>query len=391
MIKRLILTLSVFSSSMCFGELALAPIFTDHMVLQRETSVPIWGTATAGDALTLSFGDQSLTTKSGADGAWKASLKSLKASAQPAVLRVESGRETVTISDVLVGDVWLCSGQSNMGFKLANCIDGKSDAAAATDALLRVNNYRVDWAPCTGGVAGETSGVAYYFARKLRETNPEVPVGLIVRALSGSPIEAWTPTVALTEVGFSKEMMKRFNADSEEGKRWMAYAEAEEERKRAKRKGEARIKGAGKRPTFDGDADTKVLAEIYYADNPGLLWRERIEPVVGYGIAGVVWYQGERNSKAGERAASAYGDLLVALITRWRAAWAQGDFRFLAVQLPTFEKGGPNWSIVQQGQAAAVQKVANAASVDLSDLPDDGLHPRDKRPVGERLAGKAIP
>ena len=116
MIKRLVLTLSVFSPALCFGKLALAPIFTDHMVLQREPPVAIWGTATAGDTVTLSFDGQSLTTKSGVDGAWKVSLKSLKASTQPAALRVESGSETVILSDVLVGDVWLCSGQSNMGF-----------------------------------------------------------------------------------------------------------------------------------------------------------------------------------------------------------------------------------------------------------------------------------
>jgi sialate O-acetylesterase len=304
----------------------------------------------------------------------------MHASTQPETLRVNSGGEAIAFSNVLVGDVWLCSGQSNMGFKLANCTTGKSDAANASDTLLRVNAYRGAWEPCVGEVASETSGVAYYFGRKLRETSPDVPVGLIVRALSGTPIESWIPTNAMANIPFAMEMMKRYQAESDEGKRWIAYAESAAERKKARRQGEQ--KAAGKRLQFDGDDNTKVLAEIYYEGNPGRLWRERIRPLAGYTIAGVIWYQGERNSKAGEATATTYRDLLVALITSWRAAWEQGDFRFLAVQLPPFAKGDPHWKIVQTCQAEAVNRVANAACIDLNDLPDDGLHPPNKRPVG---------
>lgn len=386
--RILFLTLSICFPAICFGELAVAPIFSDGTVLQRDTPIVIWGTAEPGRKVSISFRDENQIVTVGADGAWKGSLESRNASSQPATLRVKTGDEAIAIANVLVGDVWLCSGQSNMGFKLAKCADGEADAANASDTLLRVNNYRGAWQSCVGTVAAETSGVAYYFARKRREMEPDVPVGLIIRALSGSPVEAWTPVKALKNVGFAREMMKRFEAGSDAGKRWLAYAEAE--RKRKRRKGEPRA--AGKRPTFGGDKDTKVLAEIYYEGNPGRLWRERIKPLAGYTMAGVMWYQGERNSKAGEIAASAYSDLLVALITSWRAEWGQGDFRFLAVQLPPFAKGGPHWRIVQQRQAAAVKKVANAECVDLNDLPDDGLlHSPSKRPVGERLANKVAP
>ena len=141
----------------------------------------------------------------------------------------------------------------------------------------------------------------------------------------------------------------------------------------------------------ESGGETIEIANVY-SDNPGRLWRERIEPLVGYSVAGMIWYQGERNSKAGEAAASAYNDLLVALITSWRSAWGQGDLRFLAVQLPPFAKGGENWAIVQQCQATAVKRVSNVELIDLTDLPDEGqLHPPNKLRVGERLADRVAP
>lgn len=326
-----------------------------------------------------------------------------QASLDPATLLVKSEGKTIRIADVLVGDVWVCSGQSNMGFRLSNCVDGASVAAVASDTRLRVNNYRSTqslqrdrkreasarsrtWEPCVGEVASRTSGVAYFFGRKLREKNPDVPVGLIVRALSGSPIEAWMPMATLKQVEYSNEMMKRFHSESDEAKNWLAYAAAEAAWKQKERK-EGRA-AAGKRPRYAGERETMALAESYCAENPGKLWRGRITPIVPYSIAGVIWYQGERNSKSGQASALAYEELLVSLIASWRAAWDQWDFPFLVVQLPKLAKGGPNWSLVQKAQAVAVSRVPNADFIDTSDLPDGGLHPKDKRPIGERLADK---
>lgn len=374
----------------CLAELNVDPIFSDDMVLQRDRAIVVWGTAKPDAEVEISLGAKNTALISAtASGVWKGQLKPLPASTKPATLSVKSGEELIQIKNVLLGDVWLCSGQSNMGFKLSKCVAGRAHVNAASDPLIRVNNYRDTWRPCVGEVAAETSGVAYYFARKYREMNPEVPIGLIVRALSGTPIEAWTPTTALNQIEFSSGMMKRFAANTEAGEQWKTYSDAVAERKRNQRKGnETR---PTKRPKFAGDDETKVLAEIYYEDNPGRLWRERIKPLAGVGLAGVIWYQGERNSKAGETAASVYDEFLVKLVTSWRAAWGQGDFRFLAVQLPPFEKGGRNWKIVQERQTAAIKRLKNAALIDLSDLPDGGLHPPNKLPVGERLAMKAKP
>ncbi|MDF1825976.1 MAG: sialate O-acetylesterase [Verrucomicrobiales bacterium] len=382
-----LLTLSVFLPTICPAEFTVNPMFSDGMVIQRNAKVSIWGTADPGDKVKVSFGEENPVVTTGDDGTWTASFLSKEASTQAATMSIKSEGKEIVLSGILVGDVWLCSGQSNMAFKLSRCIDGKADAEGAMDPLIRVNNYQSSWGPCLGGTAAETSGVAYYFAQKRRELNPEVPVGLIVRALSGSPIQAWTPVEALNEVPVAQEMMTRFRADGQEGKNWIAYSKAADERKRRRRKGEL----PGKMPAFDGDNSTKVVAEIYYTGNPGKLWRERVEPLAGYTLAGVIWYQGERNSKGGETEAGIYHDLLMTLIKSWRSAWGQGDFRFLAVQLPPYAKGGPNWEIVRQGQAAAVQEVPNADFADLSDLPDEGdLHPANKRPVGERLADLAV-
>jgi len=404
MLRTLFLMLSVVFPAVCLAEVSLDPLFSDGMVLQRGVPIAIFGTGTPNEKVSVSFRDGSKAVPVGADGNWKLSLEPVNASPEPGTLLVESEGKSIRIADVLVGDVWVCSGQSNMGFKLVNCVDGESVAAAASDTQLRINNYRSAqslerdskqqagtrrsaWEPCVGEVASESSGVAYFFGRKLREMNPDIPVGLIVRALSGSPIEAWTPVSALKQVGFSSEMMKRFHSDSDESQMWLAYAAAESEWKQKERK-EGRP-AAGKRPRFSGDRETMALAESYCAENPGKEWRRRIAPIVPYSIAGVIWYQGERNSKSGQASAVAYEELLVALITSWRAAWEQGEFRFLVVRLPQLAKGGPNWTIVQKSQAAAVSRVSNADYIDTSDLPDGGLHPKDKRPVGERLAEKA--
>jgi len=404
MFRILILILAVAAPTECLADVTLNALFSDGMVLQRGVPIAIFGTGTPGEKVSVTFHDDGQTVSIGADGKWKLSLDPVKATLEPAELVVECEGKSIRIVDVLVGDVWVCSGQSNMGFKLANCVDGESVATAASDTRLRINNYRSaqsrqrggkrkatnqerTWQQCVGEVASESSGVAYFFGRKLREKHPDVPVGLIVRALSGSPIEAWTPVSVLKQVDFSSKMLKRFHSESDESKSWLAYATAEDEWKRKERK-EGRA-ATGKRPRFSGDRETKALAESYCGENPGKEWRNRIAPIVPYSIAGVIWYQGERNSKSGQASAEAYEELLISLITSWRGAWEQGDFRFLAVQLPQLAKGGPNWTIVQKGQVAAVARVSNADYIDTSDLPDGGLHPKNKRPIGERLAEKA--
>ena len=397
------LTVCLLFAFVSVGSLAAAPafdpVFGDGMVLQRDKPVWLWGTASPGAEVVVSFGaHQAKTDADSEKGFWKTSLPGLEASSIPAELTLTSGGSTVVISDVLVGEVWLCSGQSNMAWTLAKCVDGAAEAEAASDPLIRVNRTGT-WEACTGDVAAKTSGVAYYFAKKLRSDDPEVPVGLIVRAVGGTPVEYWTPVKSLKKLDYAQQTLKRFSSETEEGKNWLAYAKAQAEWKEIWKKNR-QLKAKGKpidpagtnknKPSFDGSPDAIVLAGIYSGENPGGLWRRLIQPVQGFTISGALWYQGERNSKAGTQNAETYDQLLATMITSWREAWGQGDFRFLVVQLPSFARGGDNWAIIQKSQAAAVSMVPNADYVDISDLPDGGLHPMDKKPVGERLAAKAF-
>lgn len=371
----------------CQAELMLAPIFTDHMVLQQGIRLPIWGTAAAREKVVVSFGSQTVKATANAAGEWKAELRALRASIKPSVLRVEAGAEAIERSDIVVGDVWICSGQSNMAFKLPKCVGGQADAEAASDTLLRLNTTR-GWSICTDKAALDTSGVAYYFARVLRKEKPNIPVGLIQRAVGGTPVEFWTPADQLSRVAFCRATLKRFQGDGGVAEKITAYNQALRTWKK-KAKSEGRKK-AGPKPNPGVDAETLVLAGIYGPESVGRLWKQHLEPVAGFGIRGAIWYQGERNTKAGADCARAYRPMFANLITSWREAWGQGDFPFYAVQLPTFARGSSNWKIVQEAQALAVTDVTNAGYVDIRDLPDDGLHPKNKKPVGERLARLAL-
>jgi sialate O-acetylesterase len=372
----------------CQAELKLAPIFSDHMVLQQGIPVPIWGTASAKEKVTVFFGSQTVTVRASVTGKWRAKLKPLSPSTKPAELRLQAGNDKVRLSDIVVGDVWICSGQSNMAYKLPKCVDGKADAKAASDTLLRLNTTRGGWAICTGNTTSVTSGVAYYFARLLREQSPGVPIGLIQRAVGGTPVEFWTPAEQLAKVPFCKQTLERFQNEDGLLAKIDTYNRSVRAWKR-KVKAEGRKK-VGPQPQPTVDDDVMVLAGIYKPTSVGRLWTQQLEPIAGYGIRGAIWYQGERNTKAGEACAHAYRPMLANMITSWREAWQQGDFPFYAVQLPTLVGGSPNWKIVQEAQAKAVADVPHAGYVDLRDLPADGVHPKDKKPVGERLARLAL-
>lgn len=385
--RTILFAISIFPTC-ALAEFSVDPIFSDGMVLQRDLDVTIRGNGVAGASLELRFQGQRNKATVDRNGRWSVTLDPLSAASQPSMMTITVGRTSLVLRDIVVGDVWLCSGQSNMGFKLAKCISGENAAQNANDTLLRVNNFRDTWKPCVRETAAETSGVSFFFARKLRQQNPDVPIGIIVRALSGTPIEYWTPAESLKSIEFCRQAINRFTTESDEGRKILDFLAAEDEWKKARRKAGKDRKVAGRKPRYEGDQETLVLGEIYGAGNPGRLWRERIKPEVGFGLKGVIWYQGERNTKAGNACASHYHQMLAVMIRSWRKAWNQGDFRFLVVQLPPFDRGGPNWSVVQKGQSSGVSEVPNADYIDTSDLPDDGLHPKDKRPIGERLAEK---
>ena len=370
----------ISAPSLSAASLSVAPVFSDHMVLQRGMELPVWGSADPGSEVRVRFGSQNQTAKANSGGQWRVELNAVKASSKPKVMTVSSKSEELKVIDVLVGEVWLCAGQSNMQFTLSKSTNGESEVAAANHPLLRLNTAK-GWSAASPNSVSRFSAVAYFFGRKLHQETG-VPVGLVVRALGGTPVEWWTPVDKLNRVPFAKA------AIDNPSEKWVAYDQAVAEWKKVVNS-ESR-KAAGKKPPAPGSGEEQVLASIYASGKPGSLYAEHFESLVGFGIRGAIWYQGERNSKSGVEASKAYRPLLANMITSWREEWGQGDFPFLAVQLPVFSKGGPRWAVIQEAQAAAVGDVPNAGYIDIRDQPDDGLHPKNKKPIGERLAEQAL-
>ncbi|QDV34455.1 sialate O-acetylesterase [Tautonia plasticadhaerens] len=334
------------------AELKPNPIFSDGMVLQRDTTVPIWGLADDGDEVTVSFRGQTATATA-EGGRWQAHLGALEAGG-PDELTIAAGDETVTIKDVLVGEVWICSGQSNMQWTVSASANPEEVIAGANDDQLRLltvprvgtaepqETVEIGWSPTTPETIPGFSAVAYHFGKKLRE-DLGVPVGLISTNFGGTPAEAWTSREALA-------------ADPQ-------------------------LKPILDRPLNERESH-----------RPAWLYNAMIHPIVPYAIEGAIWYQGESN--AGQ--AYEYRTLFPAMIQDWRNAWERGDFPFLLVQLAPFMKieEQPNdsaWAELREAQLMATQRLRNVGMAVITDVgEEDDIHPKAKEPVGQRLALAAL-
>ncbi|MHC4983161.1 MAG: sialate O-acetylesterase [Planctomycetota bacterium] len=320
-------------------ELRLPNVIASHMVLQRDVEVPIWGWADAGEKVTVVLGEHESTATAGPDGKWMVRLPAMSAGG-PHKITVSAASRSIELEDVLVGEVWLCSGQSNMVWRLGRTDNGKAEIAAADWPRVRLFNVqRVaraeeaedvggSWKVCTPESIVPFSAVGYFFGRKIHE-ELDVPVGLINSSVGGALIQPWTPA---------------------EG-----YALVEEF-------AEGKIETPGQGGMYNG----------------------MIAPLVPLRIRGVIWYQGESNVKDGW----IYYARMKALIAGWRKVWGQGDFPFYFVQLTPYA-----WYPVgmlppfREAQAATLG-VANTGMVVTTDLVKDlkKIHPSNKRDVGERLA-----
>lgn len=387
-----------FSLSMhLHAEPRLAPIFQDHMVLQQGVSTPVWGTARPRERLTVEFGQQIITTTADVDGRWMVHLAPLQPG-PPRVLRV-AGAGGVEIADVVVGEVWLCSGQSNMGWTLAAEENGDLELLGADRQpdirLLTVRNAGSQtptenifgaWSACNGQTAGQFSAVGYYFGRRLHAALG-VPIGLIDNSWGGSSAEAWVARDLLetrrefaSYLGSWKVFEESF--DLEEARRehveglaqWRIVAE------------QARAKGH-KAPWYPEVFVNPMTAQ----HRPGNLYNGRIKPLVPFAFRGVAWYQGESNAcRAGE-----YAALFRLLISSWRKEWGRGDFPFYWVQLAnavpeTEGLGIGNWAALREAQTMALElpETGQAIAIDVGEGND--LHPRNKRAVADRLARIAL-
>lgn len=368
-------------------------LFCDNAVLQRDTEVPVWGSADPDEEVTVLFRGVAVGTNAGKDGKWAIKLPPQKAGG-PDELTIR-GKNTVVLKNVLVGEVWICSGQSNMEWSLRQVAGRDRPIPAAADEQLRLFRIRkvatpkpratvpvaVPWQVCNPESAENFSAVGYYFGRDLRAALG-VPVGLIQTAWGGTPAQAWTSREALSTAPPLRHYVERLQRATE---RWESgQVDDEHEAALAAYRASADKAKAEKKPV--PSAPNEPQDPRRSPGSAATLFNGMIAPLVPYAFRGVIWYQGEANGSQGYE----YRTLFPAMITDWRARWGRGDFPFLCVQLAPWEAGnadGPNWAELRDAQRFATKSLPNvgmAVITDVGDLKD--IHPKRKEPVGARLA-----
>ena len=351
--------------------LELAGMFKDHMVFQRECDAAIWGTTSPGSAVTVtpSWTKERFLAKADGDGNWRTTIKTPTAGG-PFKVDVKSGSETKQLSDVLVGEVWICSGQSNMQWKLRGFgVDHfKEDVQKAKYPRIRFcdvpqvlalegqDQVKAKWTVCSPQSALAFSAVGYFFGSRLHQ-ELDVPIGLISTNWGGSSAEAWVSSEVL------KKDFPEFNEQ---------YATNQ---KIADTKG--KLFSRGKKPP-------KGLNQR----NPSVLYNSMIRPLIPFSFRGVVWYQGESNVKQPKQ----YQTLFPAMIRDWRNRWGQGDFPFYFVQIAPFAyKSEPiSAAFLREAQTMALSEPNTAMVVTLDIGNPTNIHPKQKKPVGQRLALLAL-
>ncbi|MCG3146670.1 MAG: hypothetical protein PCFJNLEI_00104 [Verrucomicrobiae bacterium] len=370
------------------AEVTLHPVFSENAVLQQGVPLPVWGTAADGEKVTVKFAGQEATATAQA-GRWQVELKPLTAGG-PFALTV-TGANSITLTNILVGEVWLCSGQSNMEWPLRGAATGKEDAAQANDPQLRLLTvpYRrkmepqttlekATWHAATPRTVIDFSGLAYYFGRDLRAAR-QVPVGLIVAAVGGTTVEAWMPPVAYQTEPFLKPIFADYQKRLAEYPRLLAEFQRQQPELMAKHElAVAAAKEAGRpiplKPVAPGDPTQNNLW-------PAGMYNGMIAPLLPFPIRGVIWYQGESCHDRDK-----YRQLFGTMIRYWRQAWPGGAFPFLYVQLAAYFHNG-NLPFVQEAQFRTLADVTNTAMVVTTDCGDPhDIHPKQKEPVGARLA-----
>ena len=370
------------------------------MVMQRRMPVPVWGWAEPKEEITVTLDRQTKVATANEAGKWIVRLDAME-TGEPRKMTVKGKTESALISDILLGEVWICGGQSNMEWPLEGAKDAKVEIAAAkhphlrlfqvgndvtpdgsTDRLKPSALHKCIWQPCTPNSAARFSATAYFFGRQLHE-DLQVPIGLIYNAVGATLIEAWISREMLQADPDAKFLVERWRrlvtyAESPQGNKELQEVLAEYD---AKQK-EARAKGGWFWRSDDYQEPRKQLR------HPSTFFNGRVNPLIPYAIRGVIWYQGEGNWSMGY----AYRTLFPLLIQDWRKRWGQGDFPFLFVQLPNFGPVGKTpgeqegWAELRESQLMAL-RLPNTAMVVTIDIGEEqNIHPKNKQDVGKRLA-----
>ena len=380
------------------AEVKLPHIIGDNMMLQQEKPVPIWGWASPDEKVTVKFGDQAQGATADKDGKWIVKLDPLKAGATGEM--TIAGSNTITLKNVLVGEVWACSGQSNMEFGMRGAHNASVEIPKANYPKIRLFTVKKKiafepqtdcdgaWEECTPETVGGFTAVGYFFGRDIYQAL-DVPVGLIHTSWGGTPAQAWTSLEKLKSVPEFGDLVTSFETTAKnmpelketyEKETLPKWQEADKKWKAAKAAGEP----AGSKPEPRRPNPPDLNPNL-----PSVLFNGMIAPIVPYAIRGATWYQGESN--AGNPLQ--YRVLFPAMITDWREHWGEGDFTFLFVQLanfmartatPTQESGG--WPGLREAQSMTLSLPNTGMAVIIDIGQADNIHPKDKMDVGYRLA-----
>lgn len=438
--RGFILLLSAnFGLAQARADVKMPMIFGDHMVLQQDTKIAVYGSADAGEGVEVSFAGQNVKTTAGPDGKWIVYFRPIKTKSAGQPLTI-TGRNKIVYDDVVVGDVWVASGQSNMEWGLNLKKDYADDIAASEDSLLRLffvprntslttmtdmvipeettnPDWVGRWVRCTPEALKKINGqgfsaAAYYFARDMRKANGR-PLGIIQSAWGGTRAEAWTsieglrqePSLAHYVTTYEKNVKdnpeilasypQKKKAFDEAVKVWnetvgKEWDKAQKEWEVAVREAQAAGKPAPEKPQPSAPRPQEPRKPNGGNNGPSNLFNAMISPLIPFSIKGVIWYQGEFNSGG---SAKEYATLFPRMITSWRDKWGIGNFPFVYVQLPNFEPvdrepsvEGNGWRWVREGQlkALGLPNTAMAVTIEIGDPFE--LHPVDKYDVGHRLA-----
>lgn len=403
--KRLFACLFILSALPALAEISLPALFTDGLVLQQGKPIVVWGSAAPDENVLVSFAGQTKATQADLDGKWRITLDPLPANATPAEM-VLTGQNTLTLKDVLVGEVWICSGQSNMQWTVNKAANAEQEVAAAHFPQIRMfsveratamepaTQVKGSWKAASPENVGSFSAVAYYFGRHLHQVL-KVPVGLINTSWGGTRIEAWTSLESLKERPCAAQMLSDWNGIRES---WNAKEE-NAKFEVAKSEWQSQVKAINAENAKNPADQKKQLPPAprpptdptHTPHYPAVLFNAMVAPLIPYTIQGAIWYQGESNQKR----AFQYQELLPNMINDWRTRW-NDEFSFYIVQLASFGNNLPltqdagaadTWAELQEAQyltAATLPKTGLAVTNDIGEEKD--IHPKNKQEVGRRLA-----
>jgi sialate O-acetylesterase len=391
----------------------LPSIFSDNMVLQQGAELKFWGTANPGESVTITFQKQSNTVQADKDGQWKISLKPVKASLKPNDLTIK-GENTIILKNVLVGEVWVCSGQSNMDMTVAKedrywcgVFNETEEVASANYPNIRVfdvdytpnmekqNDVTGKWEICSPQTVGHFSAAAYFFARDLQKKY-KIPVGLITTAFGASTAEAWISKPALEAHPNLKFLLDNYNDKLE---KFYSDSSVTLTAYREKLKNYSGDLAAAKAASGDVTAqqNKKLPKAPHNPDpridqhNPFILFNGMVAPLAPYAIKGALWYQGESNGPSCDQ----YREIMETLVADWRKIWGQGNFPFIYVQLANYQnlitepiKDDPIVTVRNaQLQNLSIANTAMVSAIDNADSAHFGnIHPKNKQEIGHRLA-----